>query len=277
MARRTRERILEASLALFNTRGEPNVTTNHIADELEISPGNLYYHFRNKDDIIEQLFAQYEERIDRALTTPEGRLPGLEDIWLQLHLVYECIWEFRFLYRDLVDILSRNRKLRLHFARILKRATDSATEVMRGLVQAGVMRASKDEIEATASNILLIATFWLNFSSVRGTSDEHDTSWHPPGDDAACALPARCRAPASEHLVPGLRPVLIRGNLHQPTKTPRQSCRGAFVALSLEGQLLHRAAARRDCVRPHAPCVPRAWLLPWSCVPRASHRWWRGS
>jgi AcrR family transcriptional regulator len=172
MARRTRERILETSLALFNARGEPNVTTNHIADELEISPGNLYYHFRNKDDIIEQLFTQYEERIDRALITPEGRLPGLEDIWLQLHLVYECIWEFRFLYRDLVDILSRNRKLRHHFARILKRATDSATEVMRGLVQAGVMRASKDEIEATANNILLIATFWMNFSAVRGASDE---------------------------------------------------------------------------------------------------------
>ena len=174
MARRTRERILETSLALFNTRGEPNVTTNHIADELEISPGNLYYHFRNKDDIIEQLFAQYEERIDRALVAPEGRLPELEDIWLQLHLVYECIWEFRFLYRDLVDILSRNRKLRLHFARILKRATESAIEVMRGLVQGGIMRASPAELEATASNILVIATFWLNFSSVRGQGDEQE-------------------------------------------------------------------------------------------------------
>ena len=174
MARRTRERILETSLALFNVRGEPNVTTNHIADELEISPGNLYYHFRNKDDIIEQLFAQFEERIDRALVTPENRLPGLEDIWLQLHLIYECIWDFRFLYRDLVDILSRNRKLRMHFARILKRAADSATEVMRGLVQAGVMRASPAEIDATANNILLIATFWLNFSSVRGNTDEHE-------------------------------------------------------------------------------------------------------
>jgi AcrR family transcriptional regulator len=172
MARRTRERILETSLALFNARGEPNVTTNHIADELEISPGNLYYHFRNKDDIIEQLFAQYEERIDRALVTPEGRLPELEDIWLQLHLVYECIWDFRFLYRDLVDILSRNRKLRMHFARILKRAADSATDVMRGLVQAGIMRASAAEVEATANNILLLATFWLNFSSVRGQTDE---------------------------------------------------------------------------------------------------------
>ncbi len=178
MARRTRERILETSLALFNARGEPNVTTNHIADELEISPGNLYYHFRNKDDIIEQLFAQYEERIDRALSTPENRLPELEDIWLQLHLVYECIWDFRFLYRDLVDILSRNRKLRMHFARILKRAADSATEVMRGLVQAGIMRASPAEVQATANNILVIATFWLNFSSVRGHTDEHEAIRH---------------------------------------------------------------------------------------------------
>ncbi|MBB5208279.1 TetR/AcrR family transcriptional regulator [Chiayiivirga flava] len=174
MARRTRERILETSLALFNARGEPNVTTNHIADELEISPGNLYYHFRNKDDIIEQLFALYEERIDRALMAPRDRLPGLEDIWLQLHLVYECIWEYRFLYRDLVDILTRNRKLRMHFARIMKRATDNATGVMRGLVQAGVMRASHDELTATANNILVIATFWLNFSAVRGERDEQE-------------------------------------------------------------------------------------------------------
>jgi AcrR family transcriptional regulator len=175
MARRTRELILETSLRLFNEQGEPNVTTNHIADELEISPGNLYYHFRNKDDIIEQLFGKYEEQIDRALTRPEGRLPNLEDIWLQLHLVYECIWEYRFLYRDLVDILSRNRKLRLHFGRILKRATENAQEVMRGLVQAGVMRASPDEIQATATNILVIATFWLNYSGVRGERDEHES------------------------------------------------------------------------------------------------------
>ena len=172
MARQTRQRILDASLAMFNEQGEPNVTTNHIADELEISPGNLYYHFRNKDDIIEQLFVRYEERMDAALSTPQARLPELEDIWLQLHLVFECIWEFRFLYRDLVDILSRNRRLRLRFARILKRASDSATEVMRGLVRAGIMRASAAEVEATATNILVIATFWLNYASAVGERDE---------------------------------------------------------------------------------------------------------
>ena len=175
MARNTRERILDTSLVMFNTQGEPNVTTNHIADELEISPGNLYYHFRNKDDIIEHLFTRYEARIDEALMIPGERLPGLEDLWLQLHAVYGCIWDYRFLFRDLVDILMRNRKLRMHFARILKRASDNAIEVMRAMVRAGAMRASADEIRATADNILVIATFWLNFSAVRGERDEQES------------------------------------------------------------------------------------------------------
>lgn len=174
MARQTRQRILDTSLVMFNTQGEPNVTTNHIADELEISPGNLYYHFRNKDDIIEQLFTRFEERMDSALAAPEGRLPGLEDIWLQLHLVFEAIWDYRFLYRDLVEILSRNRRLRLRFARILKRADERAHAVMRGLSQAGVMRASSAELAATATNVLVIATFWLNYAAARGDKDEHE-------------------------------------------------------------------------------------------------------
>ena len=172
MARQTRQRILDASLALFNEQGEPNVTTNHIADELEISPGNLYYHFRNKDDIIEHLFGRYEERIDAALSAPTDRLPGLEDIWLQLHLVFECIWDYRFLYRDLANILSRNRRLRIRFARILRRADEQAHDVMRGLLQAGVMRASADELDAAATNVLVISTFWLNYAAARGDKDE---------------------------------------------------------------------------------------------------------
>ena len=168
MTRNTRERILDTSLAMFNAQGEPNVTTNHIADEIGISPGNLYYHFRNKEDIVEHLFSRYEARIDDALLIPKDRLPNLEDIWLQLHLIFECLWEYRFLYRDLVDILSRSRKLKLRFARIMARASASAVELMQGLARAGVLRASDNEIRALAENVLLIATFWLSFDAVRG-------------------------------------------------------------------------------------------------------------
>jgi AcrR family transcriptional regulator len=172
MATKTRDRILDLSLAMFNERGEPNVTTNHIADELEISPGNLYYHFRNKDDIVEHLFARYEARMDQVLISPEDRLPSLEDIWLQLHMAFECMWEYRFILRDLVDLTSRNRKLRLHYARIIKRAHLNISEVLVGLNRAEVMRASRQEIEATATNILLVSTFWMNYNQVRGAQPE---------------------------------------------------------------------------------------------------------
>lgn len=172
MPSQTRQRILDCALAMFNAKGEPNVTTNHIADELEISPGNLYYHFRNKDDIIEQLFSRYEERIGAVMIAPQDRLPDLEDIWMQLHLVFECIWDYRFLYRDLVDILSRNRRLRTRFARILKRATENIRLVVRGLAQAGVLRASPKEMDALADNLLVLATFWLTFAAARGEQDE---------------------------------------------------------------------------------------------------------
>ena len=170
--RQTPERILDTSLEMFNAQGEPNVTTNHIADELGISPGNLYYHYRNKDDIVEQLFARYEAKMDQALLVPEGRLPNLEDVWLQLHLVFECMWTYRFLYRDLVDILSRNRKLKQRFSRILVRASHAATGVLKGLAHAETLRATHDEIQATAENILLVATFWLPYHAVRGAKPD---------------------------------------------------------------------------------------------------------
>lgn len=172
MSKQTREKILDTSLTMFNSQGEPNVTTNHIADELGISPGNLYYHYRNKDDIVENLFARYETQMDQALLVPEGRLPNLEDVWLQLHLVFECMWSFRFLYRDLVDILSRNRKLKQRFARILNRAALSSATVLKGLSTAEILRATDDEIRATSENILLVATFWLNYNVVRGGKPE---------------------------------------------------------------------------------------------------------
>lgn len=76
---KTRDRILEASLQLFNEQGERLVTTNHIAQHMGMSPGNLYYHFRNKQQIIAELFSHYEAQVDGYLRVPEGRKLDVAD------------------------------------------------------------------------------------------------------------------------------------------------------------------------------------------------------
>ena len=137
--RRTPQRILETSLALFNRFGEPHITTADIADEMNISPGNLYYHFRNKDDIIGGLYEALEAEIVPLLALPDGRAASVEDLWLLLHLLFERMREYRFFYRDLDEITSRNRKIASRFADLMRRGENTVIELCRGLVAAGEM------------------------------------------------------------------------------------------------------------------------------------------
>jgi len=165
--RRTRERILEVSLRLFNEQGEPHVTTSAIADEMNISPGNLYYHFRNKDDIVNALFEQYERDMDTLLALPGDRAADVEDAWLFLHLMFETIWRHRFVYRDLTDLLTRNRKVETHFRVLLEAKTRAARRLCEGLAASGQLRAGDFEIDALATNMVVVATWWLSYEYVR--------------------------------------------------------------------------------------------------------------
>jgi len=167
---RTRERILKVSLDLFNQHGETNVTTGHIADELNISPGNLYYHFRNKDEIIHHLFADFEKAIDVSPGEISDAANIMEDMWLYLHFMFERIWAYRFLYRNLDDLLSRDSKLKSHFNIIIGHKREAMIGLCHALLSAKAMHATDDEILALAENVLVVATYWLNFEHLRARS-----------------------------------------------------------------------------------------------------------
>ncbi len=164
--RRTRERILELALRLFNDFGEPNVNTTLIAEEMNISPGNLYYHFKNKDDIINCIFQQFEREIDKLLALPTQREPNVEDAWLFLHVLFELIWKYRFFYRDLNNLLANNRTLELKFKQLLTQKVKVARGLCDGLAKAGELQAGAREIEALATNMVVVATYWLSYSYV---------------------------------------------------------------------------------------------------------------
>jgi len=164
--RRTRERIVETSLSLFNEHGAPHVTTADIAAEMGISPGNLYYHFRNKDEIAAEFFDAFERRLEGLLSAPVGRPGGVEDLWFFLHLLFEAMWDYRFIYRDLDDNLSRDRRLALRFARVIERGKNTVIELCRSMVTSGAMRASERDIAAIAENVALVATYWISYQKI---------------------------------------------------------------------------------------------------------------
>jgi AcrR family transcriptional regulator len=165
--RRTRERILETSLELFNRVGAPQVTTADIADEMDISPGNLYYHFDNKDEIVFELYTHFEAGVLPLYAERGERRLDVDDLWLWLHLLFEWMWKYRFLYRDLDQLTSRDGKLRARFGALLRKGAATVIQLCRGMVDTGAMRASHREIEALAQNAVLIAAYWSSYDRVR--------------------------------------------------------------------------------------------------------------
>ena len=164
--RRTAERILETSLDLFNRFGEPNVSTTLISAELNISPGNLYYHYPAKDELINSLFDRYEQSLSELLHAGEG-VRDVEDAWFFMHTLFELIWQYRFLYRDLNDLLSKNRRLETHFQWVLKNKTRSIEAMLDGMTRSGALAIDSRQVEATATSMVVVLTYWLSYEYVR--------------------------------------------------------------------------------------------------------------
>ena len=164
--RRTAERILEVTLDLFNRFGEPNVSTTLISAEMGISPGNLYYHYPAKDELINALFDRFERPLNELLGAGDD-VRNVEDAWFFMHTLFELIWQYRFLYRDLNDLLSKNRRLETHFQSILKNKTRSIKALLDGMRRGGALQIDSREIEATATSMVVVLTYWLSFEYVR--------------------------------------------------------------------------------------------------------------
>ena len=163
---RTAERILVVTLELFNRFGEPNVSTTAISAELGISPGNLYYHFPAKDELINNLFDRYERSLSELLRAADS-VANVEDAWLFFHMLFELIWQYRFLYRDLNDLLSKNRRLETHFQSVLKHKERAVQQVLGGLSRGNAMRIDARATPPVATAMVVVLTYWLSFEYVR--------------------------------------------------------------------------------------------------------------
>lgn len=154
----TRELILQAATEQFNQLGTSRVTTNHIASEAKISPGNLYYHYKDKAHIIREIYEQmirdwesvYEQVEEDAL------LPD-DVLRLFVRANFELLWKYRFFYRETVALLNSDALLYQRHVEVTQSRFERQRQFLQKAVQQGMLKFS--DTEAEIDEVLTIA--WI--------------------------------------------------------------------------------------------------------------------
>ncbi|AFU97410.1 TetR/AcrR family transcriptional regulator [Simiduia agarivorans] len=176
----TRARILAAARSLFNRDGERNVTTNHIAASLNISPGNLYYYFRNKSDILLELYSVHRDRMLAMLSLPPQTPFSIALKAELMAKLAQAMWEDRYIYRDLEHILSASDAIATLHQQTFHAVFAKTLELHTALEQAGLIVATPREQRDLTYNAWIILTNWIGFLRTTAQVDV--------GDEASQAL-----------------------------------------------------------------------------------------
>lgn len=170
----TRNRILVASLLLFNEHGEPNTRTNDIADEVDISPGNLHYHFRRKEQIVHALLDEFQADARRVLDPPAEESVTIDDFWLFLHLLLEFTAAYRFLFRDLESLAEHYPKVSRVLGSFAKGLAAFFELYLRQLTLYRQLDISDADAPLVARNLAVIALFSDRFDQLTGAPGSAD-------------------------------------------------------------------------------------------------------
>ncbi|MGF6593472.1 TetR/AcrR family transcriptional regulator [Pseudomonas sp. 2835] len=169
---KTRDRILECALQLFNRQGEPNVSTLEIANEMGISPGNLYYHFHGKEPLVLGLFERFEDELTPLLDPPLGVRLDAEDYWLFLHLIVERMAQYRFLFQDLSNLTGRLPKLARGMRNLLNALKRTLAALLASLKAQGQVLSDTRALGQLVEQITLTLLFSLDYQRVLAREGE---------------------------------------------------------------------------------------------------------
>lgn len=196
MSANTRTRILVASLTLFNESGVPGTTTNEIADEVDISPGNLHYHFRRKSDLVEALLAEFQEDARRVLHPPQAGHTTLDDFWVFLHYLLELKAAYLFLLRDVESLVADFPRVAVALKHFTRGVIAAFELYLHGLREGGALNGDHADAPRVARNLAVIVLLSDKLDAVLGDVRT--------ADDAALQ--------AAESVLSLLRPLVSAGS-----------------------------------------------------------------
>lgn len=163
----TRARITAAALELFNAEGTHAISTRHVAAALGMSPGNLYYHFDNKEAIIAALYAELEADLREMLRPPPPGTQSFTTVLGYVDRIFDHLWRYRFFYRDLPALLPTVPGLGERYRVLAGQVCAGARAIYAQMVEAGWMEATPEQLELLAENGWIVLTNWLPYRQMR--------------------------------------------------------------------------------------------------------------
>ena len=134
----TQNRILTTAIALFNEYGTAKISANRIADECGLSRGNLYYHFNNKQAIINAIYERMASEVKISWVN-DIEQPTVEHMLMMFDRQLELIWRYRFFYRELMALLAEDESLQLRFSKDRQSRTGVIVEYCQALIDNNVL------------------------------------------------------------------------------------------------------------------------------------------
>ena len=163
---KTAEKILLISLDLFNNQGERNITSVDIANELDISPGNLYYHYKGKDDIINALVDSYIIKMNAIPQSSEDN----EDFYKYLFYCLETMHLFRFLFQNIAEISTQYPAIHSKLQRLAKFQRVYLRKSLSEQQQDGTLKGTSSDVDLLLDIISLTLFQSLNYYQMQGDS-----------------------------------------------------------------------------------------------------------
>ncbi|WP_136808962.1 TetR/AcrR family transcriptional regulator [Desulfosediminicola flagellatus] len=174
---KTRDKILAKALALFNESGTAAVTTNHIASEMGISPGNLYYHFRNREEIIQNIFTMMEAESREGFGPIAARAHdlGLQAFEETFRFIQQFNQRFIFFKRELPILLMRDPGLKARFNSVHIETLGLIRILIDGAVSGGALRPlNEEERQLLAEMSWMLTLFWPNYLEITGVENHEE-------------------------------------------------------------------------------------------------------
>jgi AcrR family transcriptional regulator len=164
---KTKERLLLGALELFNTHAASEVTTNDIARELKMSPGNLYFHYKNKEQIIRELFKRLAQETS-LIWKPQTKLAKKNEKIQLIEFIdknLQLYWKYRFFHRELYTLRKKDPELSKLWRAHLKKLGRLMIILYKHWVRTGYMQPIKSvsEMEFIGELLFVSSNSFMQF------------------------------------------------------------------------------------------------------------------